>query len=155
MDTINVLFLKQLTKMKEINLKKTTMYVILTASLFAGAKAYQIDSKVCGDLLLENVEALSSNEEGTYSGYGKYYEIGQGYFLTWVAPSVVLPEKWFIGMNISGDLARLLQDNSDYQITFGQGYSMACQPNMGCYSSCEEKKYQYGNETSGVRRGCD
>lgn len=125
------------------------MVVAFVASYFGGLKAFQTYNHVGSSLMMENVEALS-NSESNYYGYGKDYETGMGLYVTEIIGSVGADIS--IGVRISSSLAAEL--SGSIRVEMLDEWKMTCQPNMGCYTLCNDEDWHAGTKTDGIVRGC-
>ncbi len=137
--------------MKNNFFKTTVMAVAFVASCFGSMKALQSYNHVGSSLLMENVEALSDDENGS-GDYAKDYETGEGLYVTWVSAHGQFDLGFKFGMRITAEAQ--IRFDGDVRSETQNEWKMTCQPNMGCYYTCTNEDWRQGTRTAGLVTGC-
>jgi hypothetical protein len=134
---------------------KTTLAVaVVAASAIIGYASYtQYQNKqlaYANPLMEENLDALAEPASG--AKFAKDYTSGQGLYVTSITASGSIGAGISVGMRISAQAAASL--SGKITCSMMDEYQMICQPNMGCYTVCENLSWRPGKQQTRLDKGC-
>jgi len=127
--------------------------IALVVLYISSQKVFRNSNHVFSNLLMENVEALSSGEIASGSNFAKDYETGEGLYLVKInGVDVTAFNDFWLAFFYYGNFIH--PDQNVLEFATCNEWKMTCQPNLGCYYSCKNEDWQRGTKTPGVDYGC-